>query len=108
MPYNGISTSLLSYMQSHPNRVVTIEDLEREFKGRFDHSQLMSNMANLLKTNAGSTIERLQTGMWKFIAAVDKTPDATVVFELLRELPDSLLLIDDAGELYRAKRINVD
>jgi len=105
MAYNGIGVALLSYMQKHENQIVTIDELENFFKDRFEHGQLMGNMANLMKTPAGEAIERLQTGMWRYKKAVDKTPETTITFELVRRRGDTLLIIDEDDTLYRATPI---
>jgi hypothetical protein len=108
MAYNGIGTTLLEYFQQNDGKIVTIGELVKAFEGRFDRTQIMSNMGNLIKKPIGNQIEKLQTGAWRYVAqrkGPDKTPMAHMVFELLRELPDALLLIGEDNELYRARKI---
>lgn len=107
MAYNGIGTALLAYLQKHEKRIVTIDEMVKEFKGQYDRTQIVSNMGNLCKKPAGAEIEKLQTGAWRYMGNIsrDKQPDATRVFEMIRELPDSLLLIGDDDRLYRARPI---
>ena len=109
MANQGINTALFDYMQERANQVVTIDQMVNHFKSRLDRNQIMSNMANLLKTPVGKQIERLQTGMWRYTVETDKQPETASrqIFELLRPLNDGLLLIGEDGELYRAKRIKL-
>lgn len=114
--YKGISTDLYTYVQERANRVVTIQEMEKYFEGKYDHRQILANMANLMKTKAGKQIEKLQIGMWRFVptdkpsengsvSVSNSKPEPKQLFEMIRELNDGYLIIGEDGELYRAKRL---
>lgn len=119
--YQGISTDLYTYMQSRPNQVVTIQEVEKYFGDKYEHRQILANMANLMKTKVGKQIEKLQIGMWRFIPAGQETTvkaqengskpqpktesSPKQLFEVVRELNDGYLIIGEDNELYRAKRL---
>lgn len=115
----GITTALFNYMQEHANKIVTIDQLDEHFKDRFDHLQIMGNMANLMKKPVGKQIERMQTGMWRFNSEekeeqveekVETNPTLAAgkgqLFEKLRDLSEGWILqIGEDGKLYRAREI---
>ena len=110
MAYQGINSALLGYLMERENQVVTIDQMVVHFGDRFERRQIMSNMLNLAKSPAGSGIEKLQMGMWRYKSGADVKPETAAtkqLFEFIRELSDGLLLIGEDGELYRAKRIKL-
>lgn len=111
MSMQGIQVSLFTYLQNNPNRVVSIEELEKSFEGRYNRTQIMSNMSNLRNTKAGKQIEKLQIGLWRFVPESTETNNGrklvheSKIFESIKELADGYVLVGEDGELYRAKKI---
>ena len=96
----GIGTALLHFFQENPNRAVTIDELMKAFP-QWDRHQLLSAVSNTRKTNVGSVIEVLGTGVWKL--PNENTESDKMTFSVLKATDSQLVLEDANGDIWRAE-----
>jgi hypothetical protein len=110
---SGASTAFLNYLQERQGKVVTIDEMEKVFAGKFDRRQIMSNMGNLINSASGTMVERLQTGVWRFVGdevrpapGVSQIVD-TMDFLIVKTSEDGIHMvgIDDKGGIYKISKV---
>jgi len=69
--HRGRQSDVLTYIFDKPaGKHVTINELEKHFKGKYDRNQIMATMANVCGRRAdryGLPIEKVTQGVWKVI-----------------------------------------
>lgn len=111
MPYKGISTKILRYLQEHPDRPVTVNEMHTAFPDLKRH-QILSASSNLV-SEKGMPVRRLKIGIYQYDSETNDTSPSSngvkeekLLFEQIRELSDNRVLqVDDSGELWVAQKV---
>jgi hypothetical protein len=106
---SGISTALLTYFQEHADKVVTVDQLMKQFN--LERTQASSNVYNLRKKV--KNIEHLAQGMWRYVSEPIKKDEEirpasgyepeSRTFDILKTTPDGKHMVgtDDEGNIYK-------
>lgn len=69
-PGRGRLQQVLGYFYENQNKDITIQMLEKHFKGQHTHHQLMASMAHLINVDMQKKykfpIDKVTTGVWRF------------------------------------------
>lgn len=106
----GAQRDLAGYFLQHPDKLVTIDDLEKHFDGRWDRRQIMHAMSPSAQGPMASptlkAIEKLQTGVWRLVTDKQVEPakqnDNMLLVEVLKERSTHLIVEDtNDGKIYK-------
>jgi len=106
MSNKSFATTLVSYLHSHPDKMVTADELAAEFEGVMDRSQIMASMSNTLRNGGefAKGIVRLKTGAWKYsevAMSLRSWEGDRLEVEILKETDTHSIVMDENGNVYK-------
>lgn len=101
----GLRNDCVQYFYAYPNRIVTLRELEKHFKGAWNHTQIVQAMADIVRSE--NPIERIQQHVWRLIepsqepiAAKVLLPEEKMVTKDIYDMNVTVIKsVDDGSEL---------
>lgn len=107
MPYKGVSTQVIKYLQENPNRPVTIEELVEKLPELQRH-QIISAASHLVSSGT-VPVERVKIGLYRYSTELPAKPDPAgqreITFTVVKETDEKFILVDEVGDVYSATLI---
>ena|ERR1700750_886656 len=99
----GIGTLLLTHFLSNKGRLITINELEKEFP-QYDRRTIMGNMNNLMASTIGARIVKDQSGVWH-LGDGDASRGPSLTLDILKDTENGFIGLGTDGDIYRVMRL---
>jgi hypothetical protein len=103
----GTLGDVTGYFYSYPDRHITIQEMEKHFKGKWDRRQILQACSQMVREGK-VPLKRITSGVWclnqkdDVAAALAPVAETTFTVTIIKEtVENNLIVVSEAGDVYK-------